>query len=178
MPIGSDQRIEPAFHRLCKIHRKLNPFIRSRRQTGEQSESLPSREWIDIIKTLSFRITESLGLDKTSKINSNHQPSNTTTLTTKPCPQVSHPHILLAFPGMVTTPLASGRRDPTAIVSSITEGRLPDKITPGKHTTFPVAAASAPHGLHWFKPKLLQSWSCICAPANSIFTRQMDGCTD
>ena len=50
------------------------------------------------------RITESIRLEKTSKIiKSNHQPN--TTMPAKPCPEVSHPHVFWTPPGMGTPPL-------------------------------------------------------------------------
>lgn len=48
--------------------------------------------------------SELLRLEKIFKIMSNHQPI-TTEFTTKPSPQVSHPHILGTLPGMVTLSL-------------------------------------------------------------------------
>jgi len=63
-------------------------------QTSDKRYSLP----------LNHRMTESLRLEKTSKIiKSNDQPN--TTMSAKPCPEVQYLHIILTSPGMVTPPL-------------------------------------------------------------------------
>ena len=50
-----------------------------------------------------YRITESLRLEKTSKIKSNYQPI--TTVPAKPCPKVPYLRVFWTPPGMVTPPL-------------------------------------------------------------------------
>jgi len=74
----------------------------SSRSTYNTMLSLVQVEELDFV---CYRmITESLTLEKTSKIiKSNRQPN--TTIPTKPCPEVPHLHFFLTPLGMVTPPL-------------------------------------------------------------------------
>ena len=84
---------------------------KAQRGAGSQSTSGPKgerlREWgthLRLSRGEVHRITESLRLEKTSKMMKfNHHPS--TPISAKPCPQVPHPHVFWTPPGKVTPPL-------------------------------------------------------------------------